>query len=306
MNLIQRNRNNWLDIAKGIAIILMVMGHTTIPRVAFDFIYSFHMPLFFIASGFTSNYAKRSPLEYSGHKARTILLPFMTYSIIVSILLYAIGKMDFSHLIANGWEGYALWFIPVLYFASVIAMLANVVGRRFRYACMLCLFLLGYGLCYFNVHLPWTLSTVPYATFLVLVGNELKHIQKWIEAENHYCDIALLFIVTATISQFYRLDMAWNHISPVIPLTIGAITGTLMAFRVSVFIERHIKWCASLLQKIGRETYIVVVFSQVTILYINHFLAINPILKYALLVAILVLLKYAKDGINRLVKLKIL
>lgn len=300
------DRKYWLDIAKGLAIILMVLGHTTIPRMAFDLIYSFHMPLFFIASGFASNYAKRSPLEYIGYKARIILLPFITYSTIVSILLYAIGKMDFPHLIANGWEGYALWFIPVLYFASVIAMLASVVSRRFRYVYMLCLFLLGYGLCYFNVHLPWTLSTVPYATFLVLVGNELKHIQKWIEAKNHYWDIALLFIVTAIISHFHRLDMAWNHVTPIIPLTIGAIAGTLMVFRLSVWLELSIKWSASLLQKVGRETYIVVAFSQVTIMTINHYYAMDPLLKYAILVIVLVLMKYAKDWINRLVEVKIL
>lgn len=300
------DRKYWLDIAKGIAIILMVLGHTTIPRMVFDLIYSFHMPLFFIASGFASNYAKRSLLEYIGYKARTILLPFITYSIIVSILLYAIGKMDFPHLIANGWEGYALWFIPVLYLASVIAMLASVVSRRFRYVCMLCLFLLGYGLCYFNVHLPWTLSTVPYATFLVLVGNELKHIQKWIEAENHYWDIALLFIVTAIISHFYRLDMAWNHVTPIIPLTIGAISGTLMIFRLSVWVGHHIKRFSTILQGIGRETYIVVAFSQVIIMYLIHFFAMPTLLKYVSLTVLLVLLKYAKDGINRLVKVKIL
>ena len=45
------NRKQWLDIAKGIAIILMVIGHTSIPNIASNFIYAFHMPLFFIASG---------------------------------------------------------------------------------------------------------------------------------------------------------------------------------------------------------------------------------------------------------------
>lgn len=40
-----QNRNRWLDIAKGIAIILMVAGHTPIPSVMSHFIYAFHMPL---------------------------------------------------------------------------------------------------------------------------------------------------------------------------------------------------------------------------------------------------------------------
>lgn len=47
-----QNRNRWLDIAKGIAIILMVAGHTPIPSVMSHFIYAFHMPLFFISLEF--------------------------------------------------------------------------------------------------------------------------------------------------------------------------------------------------------------------------------------------------------------
>lgn len=303
----QNHRKLWLDIAKGITIILMVVGHTSISNAISSFIYAFHMPLFFIASGFTESYVKYSPLGYIQHKARTIMLPFITYSIIVSFALYLIGKMVFSHLILNGWEGYALWFIPVLYLASILAMLISFTKNIYlRYGFMISMFLLGSYLSCYQVSLPWTLSTVPYATFLVLIGNELKHIQKWIEAENHYWDIALLFMVTVMVSHFWHLDLAWNHITPVIPLTIGAMAGTLMIFRLSVWIERYIKWCASLLQKVGQETYIVVAFSQVIIMCMNHFFAINLILKYAFLVIVLVLLKYAKDGINRLLRVKIL
>lgn len=44
-------RIEWIDVAKGIAILLMVAGHTTIPKSISNFIWAFHMPLFFIASG---------------------------------------------------------------------------------------------------------------------------------------------------------------------------------------------------------------------------------------------------------------
>lgn len=60
----------------------MVVGHTSISNAISSFIYAFHMPLFFIASGFTVSYVKYSPLGYIQHKARTIMLPFITYSII--------------------------------------------------------------------------------------------------------------------------------------------------------------------------------------------------------------------------------
>lgn len=39
---------------------------------------------------------------------------------------------------------------------------------------------------------------------------------------------------------------------------------------------------------------------------INYLFTLNPLLKYAILVIVLILLKYLKDGINRLVRIKIL
>lgn len=45
-------RENWLDVAKGIGIILVIIGHSGAPRAIVKFIYGFHMPLFFIIAGY--------------------------------------------------------------------------------------------------------------------------------------------------------------------------------------------------------------------------------------------------------------
>lgn len=42
-------------------------------------------------------------------------------------------------------------------------------------------------------------------------------------------DTNTLFI-TFSVSHFWRLDMCFNGILPVMPLTIGALSGTLMVF----------------------------------------------------------------------------
>lgn len=41
----------WVDIAKGLGIFLVVLGHTYRKNPVQNWIYSFHMPLFFILSG---------------------------------------------------------------------------------------------------------------------------------------------------------------------------------------------------------------------------------------------------------------
>lgn len=44
-------RDNVIDVAKGIGIVLVVFAHINFTEPIQFFIYSFHMPLFFIISG---------------------------------------------------------------------------------------------------------------------------------------------------------------------------------------------------------------------------------------------------------------
>ena len=46
-------RIEWLDIAKGIGILLVILGHClNINQRSFHLIFTFHMPLFFLLSGY--------------------------------------------------------------------------------------------------------------------------------------------------------------------------------------------------------------------------------------------------------------
>ena len=47
------NRIEWVDEAKGIGIILVMLGHCYLNWNFCFWFYSFHMPLFFILSGYT-------------------------------------------------------------------------------------------------------------------------------------------------------------------------------------------------------------------------------------------------------------
>lgn len=46
------NRDVSIDIMRGIGILSMLVGHCVIPNLLHKFIYMWHMPLFFIASGY--------------------------------------------------------------------------------------------------------------------------------------------------------------------------------------------------------------------------------------------------------------
>ena len=55
-----KDRIHYLDIAKGIAMILVILGHTKklIPTNVVWWLYTFHMPLFFMLSGMVLNIDK--------------------------------------------------------------------------------------------------------------------------------------------------------------------------------------------------------------------------------------------------------
>ncbi len=56
----RRERSNYVDIAKGIVILLVVIGHAvTFQGKAFFVIFSFHMPFFFLISGWCKAYSNK-------------------------------------------------------------------------------------------------------------------------------------------------------------------------------------------------------------------------------------------------------
>ena len=84
-------RLDWIDIAKGIGIILVVLGHTLVPQVRetgfagflWIFIYNFHMPLFFFLSGYLfekglSHYTNKG--KFILGKLQYLMLPYLIFS----------------------------------------------------------------------------------------------------------------------------------------------------------------------------------------------------------------------------------
>lgn len=74
-------RNSSVDIIKGIGIILVIMGHISENLFINRLIYSFHMPLFFILSGYAYiNYNKTNNIkDFIIKKLKTIVIPYFIY-----------------------------------------------------------------------------------------------------------------------------------------------------------------------------------------------------------------------------------
>ncbi|AFQ50808.1 acyltransferase family protein [Burkholderia cepacia] len=131
-------RETSLDVARGAGIILVVYGHVLrgvvsadlVPAGAADtalawsdyVIYTFHMPLFFFLSGLhVCSSLRRAPHGYLWSKVRTIVYPYLLWSIVQGAVQIAMASHGTNHpftlndLLAIGWRPFAqFWFLYAL------------------------------------------------------------------------------------------------------------------------------------------------------------------------------------------------
>lgn len=127
----------WLDAAKAIGIFLVVLGH--VPSV-YNYrwvIYLFHMPLFFMLSGYLFKFV--SPKEELKRSFKSLLVPYFIYSSVLLVLwTWQKGKIDLGLIglvitgnlnsIANKATSIMpLWFLLSLF---SMRMIASVFGRN--------------------------------------------------------------------------------------------------------------------------------------------------------------------------------
>jgi fucose 4-O-acetylase-like acetyltransferase len=89
----QRARIEWIDAAKGLGILLIVIGHVysvADPSPLYVFLYAFHVPLFFFIAGLTYRFESRGLKHFIQKKFRTLMVPYLFYSAL-GYLVYLVG-----------------------------------------------------------------------------------------------------------------------------------------------------------------------------------------------------------------------
>lgn len=137
-------RLDYIDTAKGIGIILVVIYHHLLGADYINnWISSFHMPLFFMITGylyaFRDNYSK--PVgDFIIQKLKGLMYPFFTLSCIVilwnaffyNILFSSVTPenttLEIFLLTISTYGYHALWFVPCLFYSSLLFFLLR---RRF-------------------------------------------------------------------------------------------------------------------------------------------------------------------------------
>lgn len=135
------NRNQFVDIMHGIAMLLVVLGHTMTECTVdsqksfiFNIIWSLQMPLFILISGYVTKYSRpisnsKGLWKYVKRRTVAYMLPWAVWSFLVRGIIF--GEDDFlnvKHLLWNMDSGY--WFLATIWTISMIFGIASFVAER--------------------------------------------------------------------------------------------------------------------------------------------------------------------------------
>ena len=184
----------WPDAAKGLGVLLVGLGHSRLlPEWASAWIYSFHMPLFFLLSGWFFSLRPGGVGATLRHKALPILMPYLAYNLAFfcwesAAALAAGGGPDWDGLLGialqwpdTPWAGRA-WFFPGLFAAECLfaLLLRALEGRENR---LLPAALLAAGAVWIyarlgGARLPWHVDAAVLLLPYLALGRRARH---WLE-----------------------------------------------------------------------------------------------------------------------------
>lgn len=259
----QQKRILWLDQLKAIAFFFVILGHMSITGEPKNWIYSFHMPLFFLVSGFTFNLektAKSQFLPYCGKLFKRLVIPYFWIEMIClcfSYLTTVLIKGKPLHLtqnligivVSNGllypYPSRPMYFALVLFSAQILlwVVLRLVKGNRIG-SFVLTLALCSFSFLTIGKPMVWRINVVPVAMLLILIGTLLRllfdRLREPIETGNFvwlYIIGAVLFAAGFVLQHFNgRLSMAGNRYGDIMP--VGLLSAVLTTCALALFLMR--------------------------------------------------------------------
>lgn len=180
-----KKRIVWIDQLRGLAFYFVVLGHMGVTGNLENWIYSFHMPLFFIVSGFNLNFErmqKTSFKDYISHIATRMLVPYLWLQLISLGLKYAIygGHINVPKYLLGAITGNSfvvsapsnpLYFVLLLFVSQVLIFLFAKMTKGNKGAVFAIIFLLtAIPVCTADKPAVWHINVVPTAMLFMLVG----------------------------------------------------------------------------------------------------------------------------------------
>lgn len=189
-----------LDLARGLAMILVIMGHGMFPvHQALD---SFHMPLFFIIAGFTFRPSSDWPV-FLIKKTNRVFIPFIFFSFIsFGVEFFAQKEAPFIG---------PLWFLQTLFIALILINMVFNSLDRIKGWIILVISIVSYYLAYYCVdcfpfHILKAINALPF----IYLGFLIKDLILGLTRSK---TLVLLLLFAVLYALMFVLSMRCYHIS---------------------------------------------------------------------------------------------
>lgn len=260
-----KRRIGYLDIAKGIGIILVIIGHCdALPYWAVRIIFSVHMPLFFILSGFTFSKKNSENLKVFFIKnVKMLLVPYLiaagliiAFFTVRAILFYGDVWNTFLTWLAAGIYGSgglrpafvdtlgipftsigALWFLLALFFARMI--FAFILKSKAVLLWVMAVFFAGFLSTEKLGWMPFDIQAGMCAVLFLYIGYIIKEKDLFNWKNIHWSlKIIMLLIWLYCCKYCGQLWMVSNTFNDGFLDVIGAVCGTFVIIYISQGLEK--------------------------------------------------------------------
>lgn len=281
----QNNRIRYMDILKGLAIIMVVMGHCD--AKGGKLIYLFHMPLFFFISGYfyNKNYSFKVILK---KRIKSLYLPFLKYEILFLILHNIFYKLDIYSLNSNSpigkysfqaalnrlfhillFDGSEMllspfWFLTCLFVTTLIFTIIVKTTDKIKPKCyirtifILALSVLGYYLTKYNINIGFSyfckeiLNVSLVSLLFFYIGFIYKKYENKVAISKILVAIAFLLLCVGAKFNF-KVDMRVNLYSNFLIFIFEAILGIYFMVALTKMLD-NTKFKFTFLNYAGKNT----------------------------------------------------
>lgn len=148
------DRIEWIDFSKGVAITLVIIGHCFSQgnNLILTLIYGFHVPYFFVISGYLYGRKSESKRKFSVKNcARKLLVPYFVYDSLFALFVAALNHPSgFTHTVLNklmcvvGLRGVSsVWFLPCMALVNIVFLKMYKRNSLLTYVCSFILLFVG-------------------------------------------------------------------------------------------------------------------------------------------------------------------
>lgn len=215
-----------VDILKGFAMICMIIGHSIIVfpvdishvpwcESLHNFIYSFHMELLFLLSGFL--YKKKDNASYYKGKAQRILIPYLIWGaifVLMPVIFASVVHRDTS--LSDGIKNYffyggGYWFLYTLLFVFLIYPVIDKLGYWIKVGLVLLLIITNY---YIEYPPLFCIDQIMYYLPFFMIGNLLAEYNKKRDKQTtRFAGVfGLIFVMTLFINRIISVPEYYSNL----------------------------------------------------------------------------------------------